>query len=258
MSVELVMPSNHFIPWHPLLLLPSIFPSIRVFYSELVLCISWPSIGASASTSVLTMNIQDWLPLVLTGLISLQSKRLKSLLQDQSSKASILWPSAFFMLQLSHPYITTGGTIALTRQTFVSKVMPFLFNRLSGLVIAFLTRNVFQASFNFMAAVTICSDYGEQENKVCHCFHSFPICLLGNDGTECHDLNFFECWVLNQLFHCSLSLSSRGFLVLLHFLWSEKAMAPHSSILAWRIPMDRGTWWATVHEVAKSQTWLSC
>ena len=123
MPVELVMPSNHLILWHPLLLLPLIFPSIRVFCSESVLSIRWPSIGASASTSVLKMNIQDWLPLVLTALISLQSKGLKSLLQHQSSKASILQCSAFFMGQVSHPYMTTGKTIVLTKQTFVGKIM---------------------------------------------------------------------------------------------------------------------------------------
>ena len=124
MSIESVMPSNHLILCHPLLLLPSIFPSIRVF--------SWffesgdQSIGVSASASVLPMNIQDWFPLGWTGWLSLLSKGL----QHHSSKASIHRCSAFFTVQLSHPYMTTGKTIALTRRTFVGKVMSLLFNML--------------------------------------------------------------------------------------------------------------------------------
>ena len=98
------------------------------------------SIGASASASVLRMNIQDWFPLGWTGWIFLQSKGLSSLLQHHSSKASILWCSAFLTVQLSHPYMTTGKTIALTRQTFVGKVMSLLFNTLSRCVITFLPR----------------------------------------------------------------------------------------------------------------------
>ena len=121
MPTESVMPSNHLVLCPPLLLLPSIFPRIRVFSIKLVLHISSQSIGTSASASVLPMNIQDRFPLGLTSLISLQSKGLSSLLQHHSSKASVLWCSAFFMVQLSHPYMTTGKTIALTRQTFVAK-----------------------------------------------------------------------------------------------------------------------------------------
>ena len=107
----------------------------------------------------------DWLDLLAV------QGTLKSLLQHHSSKASILWCSAFFMVQLSYPYITTGKTTPLTRRTFVGKVMSLLFNMLSRLVIVFLPRI---KSLNFMAAVTICSDFGAQENKVCHCFHCFP------------------------------------------------------------------------------------
>ena len=110
---------------------------------------------------------------------------LKSLLQHHNSKASILQCSAFFTLQLSQPYVTTGKTIALTRRNFVDKVMSLLFNMLSRLVIAFLSRSK-QESFNFMAAVTICGDFEGQENKVCHCFHcdSPSICheVMGPDG----------------------------------------------------------------------------
>ena len=130
------------------------------------------SIGVSASPSVLTMNIQDWFPLGLTGLISLLSKGLSSLLQHHSSKASNLQHSAFCMVQLSHSYMTTGKTVTLTRGTFVGKVMSLLFNMLNMLVIAFLPRS--KHLLISWLQVTICSDFGAQENKVCHCFHYFP------------------------------------------------------------------------------------
>ena len=123
MSIESVMPSNHLILCCPLLLPPSIFPSIKVFSNESVLHIRWPNIGVSAS--FLPVNIQDWFPLRWTGWISLQSSLLtvKSLIQHYSSKASILQHSAFFIVQLSHPYMTTGKSKALTKQTFVGKVI---------------------------------------------------------------------------------------------------------------------------------------
>ena len=105
MSIGSVMPSNHLILCHPLLLLPSIFPSIRVFLNKSALCIRGPSIGVSASISVLPMNTQDWYPLGWTGWISLLSKNL---LQHHNSKASILLCATFFIVQLSHPYMTTG------------------------------------------------------------------------------------------------------------------------------------------------------
>ena len=97
---------------------------------------------------------------------------LKSLLQHHNSKVSIRWWSVFFMIQLSHPYMTTGKTIALTTWHFVSKMLALLSNTLSRLVIAFLPRN---KCLNFTATVTVCNDFGAQENKVCHCFHFFPI-----------------------------------------------------------------------------------
>ena len=141
-SIELVMPPNHFILCYPLLLLPSIFTSIRVFQMSQFFASGGQSIGAPALASVLPMNIQDWFPLGWTGWISLQFKGLsKSLLQHHSSKASILQCSAFFIVQLSHPYMTTGKTIALTRWTLVGKVMSLLLNMLSRLVIAFLPRS---------------------------------------------------------------------------------------------------------------------
>ena len=113
------------------------FPALGSFLNSWLVTSGGQSIGVPASASVLPMNIQDWFPLGLIGLISLQSKRLSSLLQHHNSKASILQHSAFFMVQLSHPYITTGKTIALTRWIFVGKVMSLLFNMLSRLVITF-------------------------------------------------------------------------------------------------------------------------
>ena len=142
MSIESVMPSNHFILCHPLLLLPSIFPSIRVFSSESVLHIRWPkdwsfsfSISPSNEYLGLISFRMDWLDLLAV------QGTLKSLLQHLSSKTSTLRCSAFFIVQLSHPYMTTGKTIALTRWTFVVKVMSLLFNMLSRLVITFLPRS---------------------------------------------------------------------------------------------------------------------
>ena len=136
------MPSNHFILCRPLLLLPSIFPRIRVFSSDSVLHIRWPkywsfsfSISPSNEYSGLISFRMDWLDLLAV------QETLKSLLQHHSSKASILWHSAFFIAQLSHPYTTTGRTIALSRRTFAGKVMSLLFNMLSSWVIAFLPRS---------------------------------------------------------------------------------------------------------------------
>ena len=141
-SIESVMPSNHLILCHSFLLLPSIFPSIRVFSKESVLRIRWPkywsfsfSISPSNEHSGLISFRKDWLDLLAV------QGTLKSLLQHRSSKASILWRSAFFTVQLSHPYLTTGKTIALTRQTFVGKVISLLFNMLSRLIITFLPRS---------------------------------------------------------------------------------------------------------------------
>ena len=167
-STESVTPSNHLILCHPLLPQPSIFPSIRVFSNGSVLHIRLPnywSFGISPSNKHLGLISfgMDWFDLLAV------QGTLKSLLQHHSSKASIQ-RSAFFIVQPSYPYRTTGNTIALTRQTFVGKVMSLLFNMLSRLVITFLPRSYFQASFNFMAAITICSDFGTPQNKVSHCF----------------------------------------------------------------------------------------
>ena len=135
MSIESVMPSSHLILCRPLLLLPPIPPSIRVFPNESMLCMRWPkywsfsfSISPSNEHPGLISFRMDWLDLLAV------QRTLKSLLQHHSSKASILWRSAFFIVQRSHPYMTTGNTIALTRWTFVGKVMSLLFNMLSRLV----------------------------------------------------------------------------------------------------------------------------
>ena len=133
------------------------------------------NIGASGSTLVLPMNIQNWFPLGWTGWISLQSKRLKSFLQHHSSKASILWCSAFFIVQLSHPYMTTGKAIALTRWTFVGKVMSLLFNMLSRLVIAFLPRSKCLLISWLQSLPAVILD--PPQNKVSHYFHFFPMYL---------------------------------------------------------------------------------
>ena len=163
MSIESVMPSSHLNLCCPILLCLQSFPASEYFLMS-ALHIRWPKYWRF-SFSISPSNEYAG----LTGLISLQSKGLKSILQHHSSKASILQCSAFYMVQLPHPYTTTGKTIALTRQTFVGKVMSLFFNMLSRFVIAFLPRS------SFMAAVTICNDFGAQENKVCHCFHCFPI-----------------------------------------------------------------------------------
>ena len=187
------MPSSHLILCRPLFLLPPTPPSIRVFSNESTLRMRWPKYW-SFSFSIIPFNEHpglisfkmDWLDLLAV------QGTLKSHLQHHTSKASILRRSAFLRVQLSHPYMTTGKTIALTRQTFVSKVLSLLLNMLSRLVLTFLPRS--KASFNFMAAVTICSDFGAQNNQVWHCFHCFPIYLPWSDGTGCHILVF---WMLS-------------------------------------------------------------
>ena len=173
MSIESVMPSNHLILCRPLLLPPSIFPSIRVFSNESVLCMRWPkywsfsfNISCSNEHSGLISFRMDW-----SDLLAVQGT-LKSLLQHHSSKASVLQHSAFFMAQLSHPYMTTGKTIVLTRWTFVGKVMSLLFNMLSRLVITFLPRS--KRLLISWLAVTICIDFGAPKNKSLSLFPLFP------------------------------------------------------------------------------------
>ena len=171
------MPSNHLILCCLLLLLPSIFPSIRVFSDESALCIRWPnywsfsfSISPSNEHTGLISFRMHWLDL-----LAVQGP-LKSLLQHHSSKTSLLWHSAFFIVQCSHPYMTTGKTIALTRQTFVDKVLSLLFNMLSRLVITFLPRSkrLLISWLQSPSAVIL----EPPKNKVSHCFHCFLIIYL--------------------------------------------------------------------------------
>ena len=173
MSIELVMLSNCLILCFPLLLLPSVFPSIRVFSSESVLHIRWPeycslrfSISPSSEYSRLISFRIDWLDLLAT------HGTLKSLLPHHSSKASIIQCSAFFIVQLSHPYMTTGRTMALTRWTFVGKAMSLLFNMLSRLVIAFLPRSkCLLISWLQSPSAVI---FGAPQNKSLSLFPLFP------------------------------------------------------------------------------------
>ena len=170
------MPSNHLILCHPLLFPSSIFPSIRVFSNESVLPIKWPkywsfsfSICLSNQYSGLKSFRIDWFDLLAV------QGTLKSLFQHHSSIASILQCSAFFIVQLSHPYMTAGKTIALTRWTFVGKVMSLFFNMLPRLVIAFLPRNKCLL-FSWLQSPSAMI-LEPKINEVCHCFHCFPIYL---------------------------------------------------------------------------------
>ena len=210
MSIDPGMPSNHLSLCHPLFL-PSIFPSIRVFSNESALHIRWPKYWSFSFTIIpsneysrLSSFRMDWLDFLAV------QGTLRSLLQHHGLKASILQHSAFFMVQLSHPYLTTGKTTALTKRTFVSKVMSLLFNMLSRLVRALLPRS---KHLSFMAAFTICNDFGAQKIKSLTVSISSPsICheLMGPDAM------ILVFWMLN--FKPTFSLSSRGSLVLLSFL----------------------------------------
>ena len=170
------MTSNHFVFWRLLLLLPSVFPSIRVFSSESVLHIRWSkywsfsfSINSSNEYSGLISIKMNWLELLAV------EGTLKSLLQHHSLKASILWHSTFFIVQISHLYMTTRKTIALPRWTFVGKVMPLLFNMLSRFVITFLPRSkhLLPSWLQLLSAVI----WEPPKITVSHCFHCFPIYL---------------------------------------------------------------------------------
>ena len=174
MSIESVMPSNHLILCHPLLLLPSISPSIRVFSNELVLCIRWPKCW-SFSFSISLSNEYSGLIFFRIDLFNLLAVQgtLKSLFQHHSSKASILHHSAFSMVQLSHPYMITGKTIVLTRWIFVSKVMCLFFNLLSRLIIAFLPRSKCLLISWLQSPSTVILDLKKKSLSI---FPFFPIC----------------------------------------------------------------------------------
>ena len=200
LSNESVMLSRHLILCHSVLFLPSIFPGIRVLSNESALHIRWPeywsfsfSISPSKGYSgLVSFRIVQFDFLAVQGTVN-------SILQH-SMKISILHNSALFMVQLSHPCMTIGKTIVLTMPTFVAKVMSLFFNTLSRFVHSFPCKE--QVSFNFIVEITVHSDFGTQENKICHYFHFLPIYLPWSDETRGHDLSFFECWVL------SFSLSS--------------------------------------------------
>ena len=178
-------------PLSSLLLPPSIFPRIMVFSNESVICIRWPkylsfsfSISPSNEYSGLISFRMDWLDL-----LAFQGT-LKSLLQHHSSKASIPLHSALFIVQLSHPYMTTEKTIALIRWTFVGKVMSLLCNMLSRLIITFLPRSKHLLISWLQSPSAVILE--PPKNKVCHCFHCFPIYLPWSDVTGCHDLSFLN------------------------------------------------------------------
>ena len=197
------MPSRCLILCHSLLL-PSIFPSTRVFSNESVFESGDQNREGSASASVLPLYIQDWFPLGLTGLISLQSKGLLRVFSNTT-----IQKHQFFSTQLYGPTLTSihdywkNQSLEYMDLCWQSQLVKRqLFNMLSRLVIAFLPRS--KRLFNFMAAVTICNYFGAQENKVSHCFHCFPIYCHKMMGPDAMILVFW-CWVLSQLFHSPLS-----------------------------------------------------
>ena len=178
------MPSSHLILCHPLLLLTSIFPSIGVFSNELALRIRWPKYW---SFSISPSYEYSGLISFKIGLLAVQGT-LESLLQHHNSKASVLWCSAFLMVQFSHLYMTTGKTIALTIWTLVSKMISLLFNTLSRFIIAFLLRSkcLLISWLQSLSAMIL-----EPKKIKCHCLHFFPFYLPWSDGTRCHDLIVF-------------------------------------------------------------------
>ena len=222
MSIQSVMPSNKLILCCPLLVLPSVFPSIRVFSSESALCIRWPkcwsfsfSISPSEEYSGLISFRMDWFDLLAA------QGTLKSLLQHHILKELILQHSAFLMVQLSHPYITTGKTIALTIWTFVSKVISLLFNTLSRFVVAFIPRSK-RLLISWLQSLSPVI-FGAQENKVCHCFHFkvkeadpsnmksyfFSVMIVANQPTtniakDNFRSNLLASWSLKKLQECRL------------------------------------------------------
>ena len=181
------MLSNHLNLCCPRLLLPSIFPSIRVFSNESVLRLRWSfrfSISPSNEYSGLISFRMAWLDLLAVQGI------LKSLLQHHSSKALVFWCSDFFMVLLSHPYMTTGTTIALIRRIFIGKVLSLIFNLLSSLVIAFLPRSESLLISWLQSPSALILE--PKKNKVSRCFYCFSIYLPWSDETRCHDLSFLN------------------------------------------------------------------
>ena len=210
--IQSVMPSSHLILSHPLLLLPWIFPSIRVISNES----GGQSIGVSASASVSPMTIQGWFPLGLSSLISLQSNGLSRVFSSTTVQKHKFFGTQPSLWSNSHPYMTTGKTIALTIQTFVGKVMSLLFKTLSRFVIVFLLRSkrLWISWLQSPSRVIL------EVKKI----KSVTVSIVS--PSICHEVmgdwmpwsSFFECWVLSQLFHSPLSSSSRGSWVPLHFM----------------------------------------
>ena len=165
------------------------FPASGSFPMSQFFASGGQSIGVSASTSVLPMNIQDWSPLGWTGWISLQSKGFSRVFSNTTVQKHQFLGAQLSLYQLPHLYMTTGKTIALTRRTFVGKVMSLLFNMLSRLLITFLPRSkrLLTSWLQSPSAVIL-----EPQKIVCHCFHCFPIYLPWSDGTRCHDLSFLN------------------------------------------------------------------
>ena len=207
MSIESVVPFSHLILYCPLLLLPPIPPSIRVFSNESTLCMRWLKYWSFSFSIIPSKEIpglisfrMDWLDL-----LAIQGT-LKSLLQHHTSKASILRHSACFTVQLSHPYMTTGKTIALTRWTFVGKVMSLLLNMLSRLFITFLPRNkCLLISWLQSPSAVILEPQNIKSDTVSTVSPSISHDMMGPDAM------IFEYWALSQLFHSPLSLSSEAF-----------------------------------------------
>ena len=181
-SIESVMPSSHLILCRPLLLLPPIPPSIRVFSNESTLHMRWPKYWSFSFSIIPSKEIP--------GLISFRMDCWISLQSHHSSKPSILLRSAFFTVQVSHPYMTTGKTIALTRRTFAGKVTSLLLNMLSRLVITFLPRSKHLLISWLQSPSTVILE--PPQNKVCHCFRCFPIYLSWSNGTRWLDICFLN------------------------------------------------------------------
>ena len=185
------MPTNYLILCHPFSSCLQSFPAKGSFQMSQFFASDGLSIGASAS-SVLPMNIQDWFPLGWTGWISLQSKELSRVFSDTTiQKHQFLGTPAFFVVQLSYPYMTTGKTIALTRRIFVDKAMSLLFNMLSRLVIDFLPRSK-HLLISWLQSPSAVILEPPPQNNISHCFHCFPIYLPWSDGSRCHDISFLN------------------------------------------------------------------
>ena len=209
------MSSNHLILCLPLFPFTSVLPSIRVFSNELALCNKWPKDWSFSFSINLSINIQGWFPLGVTGLICLQSKGLSRVFSSTTVQNHQFFHTQPSLWSHSHPSMTTGKTIALNRWTFVGKVMSLLFNKRSRFVIAFLLRSKhLLISWLQSPSVLILKPKKMKSDTVSTFSHLFT----WSDGTRCHDLQFLKCWVLTQLFHSPLSPSSRGSLIPLHFL----------------------------------------